>query len=65
MLDYKMVQNINLDRIPYGPYYQPSAATLTIVRMCLLEIIEYLNFEHTKTLCNKCAFIEDRPFDKH
>lgn len=32
--------------------------------MCLLEIIEYLNFEHTKTLCNKCAFIEDRPFDK-
>lgn len=35
------------------------------VEICLKEIIEYLNFDNTKTLCNKCAFIEDRPFDKH
>jgi hypothetical protein len=31
----------------------------------LEEIITYLNFDHTKTLCNKCAYAEDRPFDKY
>jgi hypothetical protein len=31
----------------------------------LEEIIAYLNFDHTKTLCNKCAYAEDRPFDKY
>jgi len=30
----------------------------------LEEIIEYLNMEHVKTLCNKCAFIEDKPYNK-
>jgi hypothetical protein len=35
------------------------------VEICLNEIIEYLNFDNTKTLCNKCAYIEDRPFDKY
>lgn len=30
----------------------------------LEEIIVYLNFDHTKTLCTKCAYVEDRPFDK-
>jgi len=31
----------------------------------LAEIITYLNFDHTKTLCNKCAYAEDQPFDKY
>lgn len=31
----------------------------------LEEIITYLNLVHTKTLCNKCAYDEDRPFDKY
>jgi hypothetical protein len=35
------------------------------VEKSLEEIITYLNFDHTKTLCNKCAFVEDRPFDKN
>jgi hypothetical protein len=30
----------------------------------LEEIITYLDLEHTKTLCNKCAFIEDKPYMK-
>ena len=33
--------------------------------ICLEEIITYLNLDHTKTLCNRCAFKEDRPFDKY
>jgi hypothetical protein len=35
------------------------------VEKSLEEIITYLNFDHTKTLCNKCAYSEDRPFDKY
>ena len=35
------------------------------VEKSIEEIITYLNFDHTKTLCNKCAFAEDRPFDKY
>ena len=35
------------------------------VEKSLEEIITYLNFDHTKTLCNKCAYTEDRPFDKY
>lgn len=35
------------------------------VEISLEEIIIYLNFDHTKTLCNKCAYKEDRPFDKY
>jgi hypothetical protein len=34
------------------------------VEIALEEIIIYLNLDHTKTLCNKCAYKEDRPFDK-
>lgn len=34
------------------------------IEISLEEIITYLNFDHTITLCNKCAYIEDRPFDK-
>lgn len=30
----------------------------------LEEIISYLEMVHTKTLCNKCAFIEDKPYLK-
>ena len=33
--------------------------------IALEEIIIYLNFDHTKTLCNKCAYMEDKPFDKY
>jgi len=32
--------------------------------IALEEIVSYLNLEHTKTLCNKCAFIEDKPYLK-
>jgi len=35
------------------------------VEKSLEEIIIYLNFDHTKTLCSRCAYIEDRPFDKY
>ena len=35
------------------------------VEKTLEEIIVYLNFDHTKTLCNKCAYLEDKPFDKY
>ena len=35
------------------------------VEISLEEIITYLNFDHTMTLCNKCAYKEDRPFDKY
>lgn len=31
----------------------------------LEEVITYLNFDHTKTLCRECAFKEDRPFEKY
>jgi|GEM_PF-6198114 len=32
--------------------------------IALEEIITYLKMVNTKTLCNKCAFIEDRPWGK-
>ena len=35
------------------------------VEKSLEEIIIYLSLLHTKTLCSKCAYIEDRPFDKY
>ena len=35
------------------------------VEICLEEIIEYLNLTETITLCNRCAYKEDRPFDKY
>lgn len=34
------------------------------VEISLEEIIVYLSLENTKTLCNKCAFKEDKPFEK-
>lgn len=35
------------------------------VEISLEEIITYLNLDHTKTLCSKCAYKEDRPFEKY
>jgi len=32
--------------------------------IALEEIVIYLNLDKTKTLCNKCAFIEDKPWGK-
>lgn len=35
------------------------------VEISLEEIITYLNLDNTITLCRKCAFKEDKPFDKY
>jgi hypothetical protein len=37
----------------------------TAAEKSLEEIITYLSLTHTKTLCNKCAYNEDRPFEKY
>lgn len=34
------------------------------IGIALEEIITYLSMHHTKTLCKKCAFLEDQPFFK-
>ncbi|MEL7004879.1 MAG: hypothetical protein AAFN93_19385 [Bacteroidota bacterium] len=37
----------------------------TAVEVVLKEIIIYLNLTYTKTLCRKCAYMEDKPFNKY
>lgn len=37
MADFITIQNINLDRLPYGPYYKSSASEINTVRLIALK----------------------------
>jgi hypothetical protein len=37
MIDFKTIQNINLSRLPFGPFYQASTSTLNTVRAIALK----------------------------
>ncbi|MBK8245081.1 MAG: hypothetical protein IPK88_16765 [Saprospiraceae bacterium] len=37
MQDFKIIQNINLNRIPYGPFYHSSSSELNAVRLIALK----------------------------
>jgi len=44
MQDFKTIQNINLTRLPYGPFYQADSVELTIVRQIALKNHPYSTF---------------------